>query len=336
MSCEPSICKDVSRAENLRSAFGPRRVPPRKGSVSTRFLVGTSDKNHERWAASGREPLPGPVVRGVLWPCGNGKARPPTFTSPLRAAAGSQAQPKADDPPDQAEPEPPTDPPRPPAGAAPCAADARHRYRGSPSARTDGQPPPTRSGGAPAACTRTRTGPQRRRSRKFRLLVCRDGEVRRSVLRFREGGCPLYAPASVARCVRLGLPAHGGPGGVRAGCGPREAGQGRARGWQWLACSLESSGGFAADAALNTWAGPPVLRSDPVMPMITAMRSASLLAVLLAFVCVAAVGCGSNSSNSDAQHYPAEAISNFMASCQQSAQQGGRVTSEQAGDYAPA
>jgi hypothetical protein len=26
MSCEPSICKDLSRAENLRSAFGPRRV----------------------------------------------------------------------------------------------------------------------------------------------------------------------------------------------------------------------------------------------------------------------------------------------------------------------
>jgi hypothetical protein len=31
------------------------------------------------------------------------------------------------------------------------------------------------------------------------------------------------------------FPAHGGPGGVRAGCRPREAGQGRARGWQWLA-----------------------------------------------------------------------------------------------------
>src|SRR5262249_31111158 len=45
----------------------------------------------------------------------------------------------------------------------------------------------------------------------------------------RIGGRRRASPGS-----RLGLPAHGGSGGVRAGCGPRKAGQGRVRGWQWL------------------------------------------------------------------------------------------------------
>ena len=77
-----------------------------------------------------------------------------------------------------------------------------------------------------------------------RVVTIVDGGAGRDLLRCRTrpratagvgcaGGRGRASPGS-----RLGLPAHRGAGGLRTGCGPRQAGQGRTRSWQWLAEEL--------------------------------------------------------------------------------------------------